>query len=97
MSWIHSCVEVADCAPQVRNRAKEIAELLADVDRIRQERRKAKANRNKYGGTGNDGAAMSFTSGGSRYGGFGSETLGGASASGGYEPDSGTLTLSSCR
>lgn len=72
----------------MRNRAKEISDLLADVDRIRQERRKAKANRNKYGGTGNDGAAMSFTSGGSRYGGFGSETLGGGGG-GGYEPDSG--------
>jgi epsin len=78
---------------KVRNRAKEIAELLADVDRIRQERRKAKANRITDGGTGNDGAAMSFTSGGSRYGGFGSETLGGASAGGGYEPDSGLFTI----
>ena len=34
----------------VRNRAKELAELLADVDRIRTERKKARANRNKFGG-----------------------------------------------
>ena len=57
----------------VRNRAKELVELLADVDKIRQERKKAKANRSKYVGTGNDG--LSFGSG--RYGGFGSESYGG--------------------
>ncbi|KAG8899932.1 Epsin-3, clathrin recruitment and traffic between the Golgi and endosome, partial [Tulasnella sp. 417] len=39
----------------VRNRSKELAELLQDLDRVRQERRKAKTNRNKYTGTGNDG------------------------------------------
>ncbi|KAL7423875.1 Epsin-3, clathrin recruitment and traffic between the Golgi and endosome [Cryptotrichosporon argae] len=67
----------------VRNRAQEIAALLSDVDKIRTERRKAKANKNKYQGTGNDG--LSFrTASGSRYGGFGSEELGGASASRGY-------------
>lgn len=49
----------------VRNRAKEIAELLSDLDRVRQERRKAKMNKNKYVGTGND--PMSFGSGGSMY------------------------------
>lgn len=65
----------------VRNRAKEIAELLSDVEKIRSERRKAKTNRNKYTGTGNDG--MSFSSGGGgRYGGFGSES-GGYSGGGG--------------
>ena len=31
----------------VRNRAKELADLLSDVERIRAERRKAKAKRNK--------------------------------------------------
>jgi epsin len=57
----------------VRNRAKELVELLADVERIRQERKKAEANRSKYVGTGNDG----FSFGGSgRYGRFGSESLG---------------------
>ncbi|TFK48767.1 ENTH-domain-containing protein [Heliocybe sulcata] len=72
----------------VRNRAKEIVELLSDVEKIRTERRKAKANRSKYTGTGND--AMSFTSGGSRYGGFGSDSLGGGGSSsygGGYDRD----------
>ncbi|EGN98181.1 hypothetical protein SERLA73DRAFT_183089 [Serpula lacrymans var. lacrymans S7.3] len=59
----------------VRNRARELVELLSDVESIRTERRKAKANRHKYTGTGND--AMSFSSGGSRYGGFGNDTLGG--------------------
>ncbi|KAI0326229.1 ENTH-domain-containing protein [Cubamyces sp. BRFM 1775] len=58
----------------VRNRAKELVELLGDVEKIRAERRKAKANKHKYTGVGND--AMSFSSGGGRYGGFGSESLG---------------------
>ncbi|CUA68801.1 ENTH domain-containing protein C794,11c [Schizosaccharomyces pombe 972h-] [Rhizoctonia solani] len=65
----------------VRNRAKEIAELLSDVEKIRSERRKAKANRNKYTGTGSDG--LSFASGGGRYGGFGSESLGYSGGGGG--------------
>lgn len=67
----------------VRNRAKEIVELLSDVEAIRAERRKAKANRTKYVGTGNDG--MGF-GGGSRYGGFGSEGAGygGGSSSPGF-------------
>jgi len=65
----------------VRNRAKELVELLSDVEKIRAERRKAKANRNKYVGVGNDGkfGGMSFNSGGSRYGGFGSDSLAGNS------------------
>lgn len=67
----------------VRNRAKEIVELLSDVDRIRTERRKAKANKNKYIGQGNDG--MSF-GGGGRFGGFGNDNsnyVGGSGGSGG--------------
>ncbi|GAA5982844.1 hypothetical protein JCM11641_004646 [Rhodosporidiobolus odoratus] len=63
----------------VRNRAKEVGELLSDLDRVRMERRKAKANRNKYTGVGNDGyggGGPSFTSAsGSRYGGFGSDSF----------------------
>ncbi|CAG8953186.1 hypothetical protein HYFRA_00003386 [Hymenoscyphus fraxineus] len=58
----------------VRNRAKELAELLSDVERIRAERKKSRATRNKYtgveGGAGL-GGGMSTSSG--RYGGFGSE------------------------
>lgn len=63
----------------VRSRAKELAELLGDVDAIKAERKKAKKNRNKYTGVGSEGG-MSFASssgmGGSsgRYEGFGSES-----------------------
>jgi epsin len=70
----------------VRNRAKELADLLSDVDRIRSERKKARATRNKYtgveGGAGL-GGGMSSSSGG-RYGGFGSEEASGGGGSGGY-------------
>jgi epsin len=65
----------------VRNRSKELTELLGDVERIRAERKKARATKNKYGGV-EGGAGMGMGVGGSsaRYGGFGSES-GGA----GYE------------
>lgn len=69
-----------DQGVNVRNRSKELAELLGDVDRIRGERKKARANRNKFGGV--EGGAMSGgTSSGSRYGGFGSEDAGGYGSS----------------
>ncbi|KDN52411.1 ENTH-domain-containing protein [Tilletiaria anomala UBC 951] len=55
----------------VRNRAKELAELLMDVERIRTERRKARQNKNKYQGTGNTDFVPG--SGAGRYGGFSSE------------------------
>ncbi|GFZ51112.1 ENTH domain-containing protein [Saitozyma sp. JCM 24511] len=74
----------------VRNRASEIAALLGDVEKIRTERRKAKANKNKYQGQGNDGGMSFVTATGSRYGGFGSETIGaggGGGGSGGYGGD----------
>ena len=70
----------------VRNRSKELVELLADVDKIRRERKEAKANRAKYVGTGNDGFS-SFSGGGGRYGGFGNDSLGGG---GSYSGDYGT-------
>ncbi|OCH90414.1 ENTH-domain-containing protein [Obba rivulosa] len=57
----------------VRNRSRELVELLSDVEKIRTERRKAKANKHKYTGAGNE--ALSFNSGGGRYGGFGSDSL----------------------
>ncbi len=64
----------------MRNRSKELADLLGDVDRIRSERKKARANRNKFGGV--EGGAMSGgMSSGSRYGGFGSEDAGGYGSS----------------
>lgn len=70
----------------VRNRSKELSELLQDLDRVRQERKKAKQNKNKYTGVSSDGyggggsfsgnASPSFNSAsGSRYGGFGSDSL----------------------
>ncbi|KAK3111167.1 Epsin-3, clathrin recruitment and traffic between the Golgi and endosome [Teratosphaeriaceae sp. CCFEE 6253] len=69
----------------VRNRSKELTDLLSDVERIRAERKKARGTRNKYSGhEGGAGAGLGGDSA-SRYGGFGSET-GGASAgyAGGY-------------
>ena len=70
----------------VRNRAKELAELLSDVERIRAERKKAKVTRNKYtgveGGAGL-GGGMTSSSSSSRYGGFGSEEAGSGGGGGG--------------
>ncbi|KAJ4164814.1 hypothetical protein LMH87_006472 [Akanthomyces muscarius] len=62
----------------VRNRAKELAELLGDVERIRTERKKARATKNKY--TGVEGGGMYGGGSSSRYGGFGPESSGGGSA-----------------
>ncbi|CAK1356758.1 uncharacterized protein RHO25_009058 [Cercospora beticola] len=59
----------------VRNRSKELTELLSDVDRIRTERKKARQTKNKYGGV-EGGAGMGFSSSSGRYGGFGSESAG---------------------
>lgn len=82
----------------VRNRAKELAELLSDVDRIRTERKKARANRNKFGGVeGGAGLGGGFSgsggfsggSGGSRYGGFGSEDASYGGYTGGVYGDGG--------
>ena len=73
----------------VRNRSKELAELLGDVDRIRAERKKARSNRNKFGGV-SGGAISTGMSSGSRYGGFGSEDAGGYGGySGGVYGDGG--------
>ncbi|KAH6669634.1 epsin-3 [Plectosphaerella plurivora] len=74
----------------VRNRAKELTELLGDVERIRSERKKARASRNKYTGVeGGSSFGGGFSSGGgsgsgSRYGGFGSETGGADANYGGF-------------
>ncbi|KAK2599952.1 Epsin-3, clathrin recruitment and traffic between the Golgi and endosome [Conoideocrella luteorostrata] len=75
----------------VRNRAKELSELLGDVERIRSERKKARATKNKY--TGVEGG-MTFGGGfsggsGSRYGGFGSESANYGGFSGGVYGDGG--------
>ena len=64
----------------VRNRSKELTDLLSDVEKIRQERKKSRTTRNKYTGVEGGGGLGGGSSGtSSRYGGFGSET-GGASA-----------------
>jgi len=57
----------------VRSRAKEIAELLSDSDKVRGERKKAKQAKSKYTGVGNDDAGFGGT--GKKYGGFGSDDL----------------------
>ena len=61
----------------VRNRAKELADLLGDVERIRTERKKARATKNKYTGVeGGMSLGGGFSGGSGRYGGFGSESAG---------------------
>lgn len=59
----------------VRNRVKELLALAADTDRIRTERKKAQANRQKFGGVeGGRGLGGGMSGSGSgRYAGFGSE------------------------
>ncbi|KAK5107305.1 hypothetical protein LTR62_001398 [Meristemomyces frigidus] len=63
----------------VRNRSKELTDLLSDVEKIRSERKKARGTRNKYqgheGGAGLGGSSSSTS--GARYGGFGSESASG--------------------
>lgn len=71
----------------VRNRAKELAEMLSDVDRIRQERRKARTNKAKYTGGGN--TEFVPGSGAGRYGGFGSDSYW---AGGGAAPGAGSFS-----
>lgn len=65
----------------VRNRAKELVELLGDSDKIRGERRKAKQSKSKYTGVGSD-EGSGFGGTGKKYGGFGSEDLAFGSYSG---------------
>lgn len=70
----------------VRNRAKELAELLGDVERIRSERKKARASKNKYTGV-EGGMGLGGFSGSSRFGGFSNESSGyggGSTSYGGY-------------
>lgn len=83
----------------IRNRSQELAKLLGDVDAIRSERKKAKANRNKFGGfeggmgaggfTGGHSGGFSGDSGGFGSGGFGSEQTGYGGFSGGVYGDGG--------
>lgn len=68
-----------DQGVNVRNRSAELVKLLSDVDAIRTERKKARANRNKYSGVEGGGGGLGMgggSSSGGRYGGFGSDTAG---------------------
>ena len=73
-----------DQGVNVRHRAKELAELLGDVERIRSERKKARTNKGKFTSMQGGGGLGSS----SRYGGFGSDSgpSGGSGATfgGGY-------------
>ena len=79
----------------IRNRSQELAKLLGDVDAIRAERKKAKANRNKFGGfeggigAGGFSGGFSGGSGGFGSGGFGSDNAGFGGFSGGVYGDGG--------
>ncbi|KAL2021607.1 hypothetical protein VTK56DRAFT_6960 [Thermocarpiscus australiensis] len=66
-----------DQGVNVRHRAKELAELLSDVDRIRAERKKARANKGKFTSM-QGGSGFGNTS---RYGGYGNSS---SSTYGGY-------------
>ena len=74
-----------DQGVNVRHRAKELAELLGDVERIRSERKKARSNKSKYTGVeGGGGFGGGFSGSSGRYGGFGSDSGGfGGGGSGG--------------
>ncbi|KAK5134002.1 hypothetical protein LTR08_007007 [Meristemomyces frigidus] len=68
----------------VRNRSKELTDLLSDVEKIRSERKKARATKNKYQGVeGGAGSGMSAGGGGGRYGGFEGGSGGGSTNYGG--------------
>lgn len=75
-----------DQGVNVRNRAQELSKLLSDVDAIRAERKKARANRNKYSGVEGGGG---FGGSESRYGGFSSEEAGYGSYAGQVYGDGG--------
>jgi len=59
----------------VRNRSKELTDLLSDVEKIRQERKKARGNRQKYSGY-EGGGGMGGPSNSQASGGFGSGDTG---------------------
>lgn len=67
---------------KVRNRAKELTELLSDIDKIKAERKKARQTRSKYTGTGGGSGFSSSSGSGSRYEGFSSDSYPGNYASG---------------
>lgn len=81
-----------DQGVNIRQRAKEITELLADSERIKEERKKARENRAKYAGVSSD----QYRGGGSfRPQSFGSDSLGGYQNSYGNESGSSFQTYDS--
>ncbi|KOC08782.1 ENTH domain containing protein [Aspergillus flavus AF70] len=72
----------------VRNRSSELVKLLGDVDQIRAERKKARTNRNKFGGF-EGGSHVGGGMSNSRYGGFGSDSMSFGGYSGGVYGDGG--------
>jgi epsin len=84
--------KMKDQGLNVRNRAKEIAELIGDNSRVRDERRKAKENKQKYtgasssvesGGGGFGSSNGGFGGSGKKYGGFGPSDYSSGGGSGG--------------
>ncbi|KAK9835022.1 hypothetical protein WJX81_005031 [Elliptochloris bilobata] len=73
-SFQHKDANGRDWGLNVRQRAKELAALVIDPDRIRAERQKAKANEKKYTGVSSEEA---------RFGSFGGRSGGGANGFGG--------------
>ncbi|KXS11115.1 ENTH-domain-containing protein, partial [Gonapodya prolifera JEL478] len=73
----------------VRNRAREIVDLLGDTERIKFERKKARENRNKYTGVGSDSmrSGGGGGGGGTRYGGFGSDSYRSGGGASGFRDD----------
>ena len=79
--------KMKDQGINVRNRAKELVDLLQSSDRIREERRKAKSDQKKFGGgvsaVSSDGQFASgggFGNTGKKYGGFSSDDYGSGAA-----------------
>lgn len=65
--------QAKDQGINIRNRAKELTALLGDVEKIRTERKKARANVSKYSGVGSEEGG--FGGSGKKYGGFGSDSM----------------------
>jgi len=70
----------------IREKAKQIVEIVSDHDMLRQERDKAREHRNKFGGMGSSYDSGSYGGGGSSYGSGGGGS-GGGFGSGSYGSD----------
>ncbi|BFZ55432.1 Epsin-3, clathrin recruitment and traffic between the Golgi and endosome [Savitreella phatthalungensis] len=88
--------KMKDQGINVRNRAKELVDLLGSSETIREERRKAKSDKSKFGAVSSDGQFAAGSSGGfgntgKKYGGFSSDDYG-AGAAGQVYGDGGGFT-----